>query len=93
MNSRYDRILNGSAIWAGFYRANLHRFAKDYLHVDRLRWFQKLLLFMMNISEVFIYIASRGQGKTFLCAIYCCCKAILYPHTKICIASGTRGQA
>lgn len=33
------------------------------------------------------------QGKSFLCAIYCCFRAILYPHTKICVASGTRGQA
>lgn len=92
MNSRYDRILSGAAIWAGFYRANIHRFAEDYLHID-LKWFQKILLFMMNVSRVFIYIASRGQGKTFLCAVYCCCRAILYPHTKICVASGTRGQA
>ena len=92
MNSRYERILSGAAYWAGYYRANIHRFAEDYLHLD-LKWFQKILLFMMNISRVFIYIASRGQGKTFLCAVYCCCRAILYPHTKICVASGTRGQA
>lgn len=92
MNSRYDKILNGAARWAGFYRANPHRFAKDYLHVE-LRLFQKILLVMMNINIVFIYIAARGQGKSFLCAVYCCIRAILFPHTKICIASGTRGQA
>lgn len=33
------------------------------------------------------------QGKTWLCAVYCVCRAILYPHTKICLASGSRGQA
>lgn len=92
MRMRYDRILNGAAIWASFYRANPHRFVKDYLHLD-LRLFQKILLVMMNISSVFVYIASRGQGKTFLCAIFCAIRAILYPGTKICIASGTRGQA
>ena len=92
MNQRYEKILEGAAIWAGYYRANIHRFAEDYLHLD-LKWFQKILLFMMNVSRVFIYIASRGQGKSFLCAVYCCCHAILYPHTKICVASGTRGQA
>ncbi len=32
-------------------------------------------------------------GKTFLSAIYCVVRCILYPGTKICIASGTRGQA
>lgn len=32
-------------------------------------------------------------GKTFLSAIYCVIRCILYPGTKICIASGSRGQA
>lgn len=90
--TRSEKILNGAALWASFYRANPHRFVKDYLHID-LRLFQKILLVMMNICVGFVYIASRGQGKTFLCAIFCCVRAILYPGTKICIASGTRGQA
>lgn len=92
MNQKYERILNGAAVWASYYRSNPHRFAADYLHLE-LKLFQKILLFMMNINTVFIYIASRGQGKSFLCAVYCCFRAILYPHTKICVASGTRGQA
>ena len=93
MNTRYDRILSGAAIWAGYYRFNPHRFAHDYLHIDDLKLFQKILLMMMSINSVFIYIASRGQGKSWLCSIYCCIRCILYPHTKVCIASGTRGQA
>lgn len=32
-------------------------------------------------------------GKSFLSAVYCVTRCILYPGTKICIASGTRGQA
>ena len=32
-------------------------------------------------------------GKTFLSAVYCVTRCILYPGTKVCIASGTRGQA
>ena len=59
MTSRYERILNGAALWASYYRANPHRFAADYLHLE-LKLFQKILLFMMNINVVFIYIASRG---------------------------------
>lgn len=47
----------------------------------------------MNICATFVYIASRGQGKSYLCAVFCCCRAILYPGSKIVIASGTRGQA
>ncbi len=32
-------------------------------------------------------------GKSYLSAIFCVTRAILYPGSKICIASGTRGQA
>lgn len=78
--------------WASFYRANPHRFAKDILNLD-LRLFQKILLFMMNWSVSFVFIASRGLGKTFLAAVFCVIRAILYPGSKIVVASGTRGQA
>lgn len=40
-----------------------------------------------------MFIACRGLGKTFLSAVYCTVRCILYPGTKVCIASGTRGQA
>lgn len=90
--SRQDRVLEGIAAWAGYYRCNPHRFAKDYLHLD-LHLFQKILLVMMNSCTSFVFIASRGLGKTFLSAIFCCIRCILYPGTKICIASGTRGQS
>lgn len=84
--------MSGAAVWCAYYRANPHRFAKDYLHLD-LHLFQKILLVMMNVSTTFVFIASRGLGKTFLSAIFCCIRCILYPGTKICIASGTRGQS
>lgn len=90
--SRSDRILNGVAVWAGYYRSNPHRFAKDYLHLD-LKLFQKILIVMMNMSTVLTFIGTRGIGKSFLSAVFCVIRCILYPGTKICIASGTRGQA
>lgn len=90
--TREERILECIEVWAGFYRANPHRFAEDYLGVH-LRLFQKILLFMMNICNFFCYIAARGQGKSFLLAIFCCVRCILFPGTKVCIASGTRGQS
>ena len=31
--------------------------------------------------------------KTWLTSLFCVCRCILFPRTKICIASGTRGQA
>ncbi|MBR5014234.1 MAG: hypothetical protein IKY16_06475 [Bacteroidales bacterium] len=90
--SRIEKIMNGAALWGSYYRCNPDKFAADYLHL-RLRRFQKILLVMMFCSTSFVFIAARGAGKSFLSAVYCCCRAILYPGTKICIASGTRGQA
>lgn len=90
--SRYDKVMSGAAYWGSYYRANPDKFAKDYLHLD-LRIFQKILLVMMFWSTTFVFIACRGLGKTFLSAIYCVVRCILYPGTRVCIASGTRGQA
>lgn len=90
--TRYDSILEGAAIWGSFYRHNPDKFAEDYLHL-KLKKFQKILLCMMFWSTIFVLIACRGLGKTFLSAVYCVIRCILYPGTRICIASGTRGQA
>lgn len=91
-NHREQSILKGVDAWAGFYRANPHRFAKDYMNIN-LKLFQKILLYMMNICNFFCYIAARGQGKSWLLAVFCCVRCILYPGTRVCIASGTRSQS
>lgn len=90
--NRINRILAGVSIWCAYYRSNPHRFAHDYLHLN-LHLFQKILLVMMNWSSTTVFIGSRGIGKSFLSAVFCVIRCILYPGTKICIASGTRGQA
>ena len=86
------RVMLGIAKWCSFYRANPHRFAKDYLNLD-LKIFQKMLLYMMNINNYFMFLAARGIGKTYLIAIFCVIRCILFPETKICIASKNRSQA
>ena len=91
-NARQERIMHGAALWGAYYRANPEKFVYDYLHI-RLKPFQKILIVMMFWSVTFVFIAARGLGKTFLSAIYCVVRCILYPGTRICIASGTRGQA
>ena len=91
-NEKSERIMNGIAYWASFYRYNPQRFAKDYLNIN-LKLFQKILLFAMMCNNFFMYIASRGQGKTWLTALFCVIRCILFPKTKICIASATRPQA
>lgn len=90
--NKYERIMHGIAIWGSFYRANPHRLVKDYLGIH-LKIFQCILFFMMHNVNYFMYLASRGQGKTFLVAIYCVVRAILYPESKIIIASKTMKQS
>lgn len=90
--NRNKKILEGAAYWAAFFRENPDEFVEQYLHIQ-LKLFQRILIVMMFASTIFVWIMSRGGGKSFLSAIYCCARCILYPGTRICIASGTRGQA
>jgi len=90
--TRAERIMNGAAHCVAFYRKNPHLFARDYLHLN-LKLFQKILLIMMMASDTMVFIASRGIGKTWLSAVFCVIRCILWPGTKICVASGTRSQA
>jgi len=60
-NEKAERIMEGIAYWASFYRCNPQRFAKDYLNIN-LKLFQKILLFAMMINNYFMYVAARGQG-------------------------------
>lgn len=86
------RVLEGVAYWASFYRKNPQRFVVEYLNIT-LKLFQKILIYMMMVSTNFMYIASRGSGKTWLVSLYCVIRCILYPGTKICVASGFKAQA
>lgn len=63
VQEKADRLMNGVAYWAAFYRKNPQRFARDYLNVD-LRLFQKILIYAMMINHYFVYIAARGQGAS-----------------------------
>lgn len=87
-----ERVLEGVAYWASFYRKNPQRFVLEYLNV-KLKLFQKILIYMMMVSTNFMYIASRGSGKTWLTSLYCVVRCILYPGTKICVASGYKSQS
>lgn len=90
--SKVDKVMDVVAKKAAYYRANPHRFCEDYLNI-KLKLFQKILIFMMNFVNYFMFLACRGLGKTFLTSIFCVVRCILYPGTKICVASGRRKQA
>jgi len=90
--SRREKIQLGAAKAVAFYRKNPHLFARDYLHI-KLRLFQQILLVAMNMCDTTVVSACRGLGKTYLSAVYLSIRAILYPDSKIVIASKTRSQA
>ena len=88
-----DKFMMKTKKWTYYYRNNLHKFCEDYLNINYLKLFQIILLTMMDFSNHFMFIASRGLGKTFLVALYCVCRCVLYPGTKIIVASGNLNQA
>lgn len=90
--SSKENLKKGVGIWTEYYRKNPHRLAFEYLNLN-LYPFQCFLLYMMNFSSMFVFIASRGLGKSFLTAVFCVIRCILYPETKIVLASGSKGQA
>ncbi len=92
VQDKASKLMEGVAYWGAFYRENPQRFVKDYLNVT-LKLFQKILIFAMMHNNYFMYLASRGQGKTWLTAIFCVVRAILFPGSKIVICSATRSQA
>lgn len=47
----------------------------------------------MMHNNHFMFWASRGLGKTWLTALFCVVRCILFPQSKICVASATRPQA
>ena len=87
-----ERVMEGVAYWGAYYRKNPQRMVKEYLNIN-LKLFQKILIYMMMVSTNFMYIASRGSGKTWLTALYCVIRCILFPGTKICVASGYKAQS
>lgn len=77
-NEHQQRVLDGVRAWAAYYRANIHRFVEDYLHI-KLKLFQIFLLAMMDWANLSVIVAARGIGKSYICAVYCCARAVLYP--------------
>lgn len=79
-------------LWSTFFRRNLHRLAIDYLGI-KLHFYQVIILYFMGISQLIAIIASRAAAKSFIIALYSCCRAISRPYSKIVLGSATRGQS
>lgn len=89
---KQQHIMETIAWRAGYYRANPHRYVSEVLGIT-LKWFQQILLWCMMHYNFVMYLAARGQGKTYLTALFCCVRCILFPGTKIVVSSGTLKQA
>lgn len=89
---KYKKIMYIVGIHGQFYRKNPQRFVEDILHI-KLKLFQKILIWAMMRYNYFLWIAARGISKSYLTAIFCVTRCVLYPGTKIIVASGTKAQA
>ena len=90
--NKRERLNEGVKIWTDFYRQNIHRFVADYLGIQ-LKPFQVVLLYMIEHNLRTCLITSRGLGKSWLIALYCCCRCILYPGQKIIVSCETKEQS
>ena len=92
-NNRTSAIMQTVAKRAAYYRANVNRFVIDYLQIDYLKLFQRIILHAMFTHDSMVFVACRGLGKTYLIALFCVCKCILYPGTKVVVSSYTFKQS
>lgn len=79
-------------LWNTFFRRNLHRLSIDYLRIN-LHPYQAILLYMMGVCRMIVVIACRAAAKSFIIALYACCRCITRPYTKIVLSSSTKGQS
>lgn len=84
--------LHHALLWNTFFRRNLHRFAMDYLGL-KLHFYQQIILYFMGICNMIAIIACRAASKSFIIAVYGCCRCITRPYTKIVVSSATVKQA
>ncbi|HDT8867724.1 TPA: terminase [Staphylococcus pseudintermedius] len=89
--SKSVSAMKNIAIWIAYYRENPHRFVLEFLNIN-LKPFQCVLLWAMIQHHYFVFIASRGIGKSFLSAIYCVTRCVLFPGTKIVVTAPTKSQ-
>ena len=86
--NNFERIID----YVTFYRRNIPVFVEHYLKIP-LHWYQIIWLYLLNMYISVVIIAGRANAKSFVFAIFSCAKCILYPNTKVVIASGSKKQA
>lgn len=89
---RMDEAEENVIEWITLFRRNWHIYAEMVLGI-KLRPFQKIMLYLMGISQVFFAICSRGLSKSFMAGLGAIIKMNLYPYSEVVITSSTVAQA
>ncbi len=79
-------------LWNTFFRRNLHRLAIDYFKIN-LHLYQAIMLYLMGICQFIVVIACRAAAKSFIIALFSCCRCVTRPYTRIVLSSATKGQS
>lgn len=77
--------------WISFYRRNIEIFIEEYLQIP-LKPFQRVALHLAGVSDTFCFVCSRGNSKTWMCAVLAVAIMALYPRSEIVITSSTVAQ-
>lgn len=85
-------VKNNIEAWIGYWRANPHRFIKEYIGGE-IYPFQEILLYGMDELAYTTYAASRGLAKTSVGAWFAIERCILYPDQHIAVTAFEKGQA
>lgn len=78
--------------WTTLFRRNWHIYADMVLQI-KLKPFQKLMIYLMGVSDVFFAICSRGLSKTFIVGLAALIKMLLYPYSEVVVTASTIPQA
>jgi len=78
--------------WVTFYRRNINKFVEHYLGLN-MHLYQALLLYLMNVAPMVVIVACRAAAKSFIIAVFACARCILYPGSRVVVASATKKQA
>lgn len=89
---RSEHFWENYDIRISYYRDNIHRFCTEYLGIS-LRWWQKVVIYLMAKCGASLFLASRGLGKSFLTMVFCIAVGTLYPGIVIVVAAPTKEQA
>lgn len=77
--------------WIAYWRANPHRFIKEYIGGE-LYDFQEVVLYGMDKEPYTVYAAGRGVAKTSVGAWFAIERAILYPKQRIGVTAFEKSQ-